>query len=231
MIRVIHSLLTDIIPSRENSVFYPYLHFNPTDEWDHNFRLRHSLFPSSDTFHISKWLNHFINSARNCSNLCTSRLTIQSGDFLSVYSPQSSISTPRGYTENSFDGIVTSFFLDTGTDLIDYLLTLHHLLRPGGIWVNSGPLHYHSVTNTPYSYTVVQKVIQSLGFISLESSTIESTYCGEEEYLMKPEYYRYPLEVWKLDKSESTQKMSTMPHTLAPEEQSKRFILNNFGPL
>lgn len=227
MIRVMNSLLTEIIPSEQKLQYYPYLHFNPTDEWDHNRRFQSSLFPSSDTVHISKWLKQesFFSSSNR------PRFTVQSGDFLSVYSPQFHVenSTHSRYQENSFDAVVTSFFLDTGTDLIDYLITIHYLLRSGGIWVNSGPLHYHSVTDTPYSYAIIRELIQSLGFVSLENTIIESSYCGEEENFMKPEYYRYPLEVWQLEKSEYPSLVPTYP--LSAENDSQRFVLRNFGTL
>jgi hypothetical protein len=216
MVRVLHSLLTDILPAEQTLSFFPYLHFPPSDEWDHKSRLQSSALPSTDSSHLGRWVQSQLSTGFHFDDTSGPNLTIQSGDFLSVYSPSARVAPERtgsdasedegskkilsGHRESSFDGIVTSFFLDTGSDLLEYLITIHHLLRPGGVWVNTGPLHYHSVTATPYSWRLVREVIQALGFVSLESTVIESSYCGEEAVLMKPEHYRYPLEVWRLDK-------------------------------
>lgn len=55
------------------------------------------------------------------------------GEFVEVYSKQ------RG----TWDCIVTCFFLDTAHNVIEYIETISQLLRPGGLWVNMGPLLYH----------------------------------------------------------------------------------------
>jgi len=44
---------------------------------------------------------------------------------------------------HAFDAVVTCFFLDTAPVVMEYLQTLHHCLRPGGVWINFGPLLYH----------------------------------------------------------------------------------------
>lgn len=43
----------------------------------------------------------------------------------------------------AFDAVATVFFIDTAPNLIRYLEALHHCLRPGGVWVNVGPLLWH----------------------------------------------------------------------------------------
>lgn len=43
----------------------------------------------------------------------------------------------------SQDALVTCFFIDTGLNVLDYLWAIHRLLRPGGFWVNLGPLNFH----------------------------------------------------------------------------------------
>jgi carnosine N-methyltransferase len=48
---------------------------------------------------------------------------------------------------NVWDGIVTCFFLDTAPVVLDYIDTIYHLLKPGGIWINIGPLLYHWVAD------------------------------------------------------------------------------------
>ena len=42
-----------------------------------------------------------------------------------------------------FDTVVSVFFLDTAKNPIDYIRIIHRILKPGGIWINFGPLLYH----------------------------------------------------------------------------------------
>ena len=34
----------------------------------------------------------------------------------------------------------TCFFIDTSDDLLEYIAVIAHVLKPGGLWVNAGPL-------------------------------------------------------------------------------------------
>ncbi len=55
------------------------------------------------------------------------------GDFQEVYAAQ----------RECWDAVVTCFFLDTAPVVIEYVEAIQRLLRPGGVWVNLGPLLYH----------------------------------------------------------------------------------------
>jgi hypothetical protein len=50
---------------------------------------------------------------------------------------------PSGPKAGVYDAVVTCFFIDTAPVVIDYLATIRHALRPGGVWINFGPLLYH----------------------------------------------------------------------------------------
>ena len=39
---------------------------------------------------------------------------------------------------DSWDCVACSFFIDTAHNIIQYLETIYHILRPGGYWVNMG---------------------------------------------------------------------------------------------
>jgi len=66
------------------------------------------------------------------SSVCYRRMTMAmvSGDFVEII-PE---------FKNSFDAIVTCFFLDTAVDVSLYIGKVSDLLRTGGIWINFGPL-------------------------------------------------------------------------------------------
>ena len=46
--------------------------------------------------------------------------------------------------KDAFDAVATVFFIDTAPNLINYIETVKHCLKPGGIWANLGPLLWHS---------------------------------------------------------------------------------------
>jgi len=116
--------------------------------------------------------------------------------------------------------VVTCFFLDATDDLLAALATIHHILRPNGLWVNAGPLHYHhyqrhrSYKNekyhqqyqkpsrtVPYAYAQLLEVISAMGFESMKlgdgQQPIAVSYCGEDLSSMKPETYRVPVAAFR----------------------------------
>lgn len=62
-------------------------------------------------------------------------------DFLCLYSDEA-------HTD-MYDAVATVFFLDTAPNLLRYLETIYHCLRPGGLLVNFGPLLWHFENNAP----------------------------------------------------------------------------------
>ncbi|CCI47157.1 unnamed protein product [Albugo candida] len=55
------------------------------------------------------------------------------GEFLEAYSKDTAC----------WDCIVTCFFIDAAPNVIEYIEAIRRLLRPGGVWINLGPLLYH----------------------------------------------------------------------------------------
>jgi carnosine N-methyltransferase len=48
-----------------------------------------------------------------------------------------------------WDGFVSCFFVDTAPNVLEYVQLIAKLLKPGGVWLNHGPLTYHFAD--PYS--------------------------------------------------------------------------------
>lgn len=169
----------------QNWSFYPRLMYQMSDEWDFKNRFVSQTLPGgSDADHIIRWLN------KNRAEGQKSSLDVQLGDFSKLYS--SSDKT------NRFDGVVTSFFIDTAAEsVLVYLSNLYNVLKDGGYWVNAGPLHYHKATNVPYSHAYLQEIISTCGFELLESQTVYTDYCGEEDVTMRPEYYKIPVSIYR----------------------------------
>ncbi|OCH90566.1 N2227-domain-containing protein [Obba rivulosa] len=67
---------------------------------------------------------------------CSDSLHLLPGDFLTLPSPPPS----QSGDSPGYDFIVTLFFLDTSLNAIATLERIYALLRPGGAWINLGPL-------------------------------------------------------------------------------------------
>lgn len=57
------------------------------------------------------------------------------GDFVQVYGDERD---QHGGLEETWNAIVTCFFLDTAKNVIQYMELINRLLTPGGIWINQG---------------------------------------------------------------------------------------------
>ena len=62
-------------------------------------------------------------------------MSMCAGDFVEVYSQPD--------FEGAFDAVLTCFFIDTAHNVLQYLDILWSVLRPGGVWINHGPLLWH----------------------------------------------------------------------------------------
>ena len=199
MVYAMQSLLSDILPAYSSSSgvnkeieFYPFLHFDLMDEWDFSSRVRPSIFPTQDSDSILKWIDRANRNRDGAEKQdLGSRFTVYHGDFLNIYGENS--------RRASFDVVVTCFFIDTFSDIMQPLLVVQHILKPGGLWINAGPLHYHGKAKIPYSYVQLERIISSLKFIKIFDRTINSDYYGEGRHFMKPQIYNFPLSVWKLE--------------------------------
>uniref|UniRef100_A0A7S3SBK3 carnosine N-methyltransferase n=1 Tax=Strombidinopsis acuminata TaxID=141414 RepID=A0A7S3SBK3_9SPIT len=62
-----------------------------------------------------------------------SELSMATGEFIEVYKDQ----------EAEWDAMATVFFLDTAKNVFLYIRIIAHVVKPGGLWINLGPLLYH----------------------------------------------------------------------------------------
>jgi len=65
----------------------------------------------------------------------------------------------------SVDAVVTAWFIDVArTDLRQTAAAINRLLRPGGIWVNVGPLRFQAVLSRAYTSEEVLEIVAGGGF-------------------------------------------------------------------
>ena len=102
-------------------------------------------------------------------------LGMAAGDFGEVYSS-------REY-EGAFDAVVTCFFIDCSHNVLHAIDVIAGALKPGGVWVNCGPLLYHWADAHTYLDSQelsielpledVKAAAQAAGFEILEEGSVE----------------------------------------------------------
>ncbi|XP_067636381.1 carnosine N-methyltransferase isoform X2 [Eurosta solidaginis] len=110
-------------------------------------------------------------------------IMIAAGDFLEVYT-----------APNVYDCVATSFFIDCANNIVDFIETIYRILKPGGIWVNLGPLLYHfsdihGENSIEPTYENLELIIRMVGFEVLRSQTgIRTKYAQNPQSMLKSEY-------------------------------------------
>jgi len=107
------------------------------------------------------------------------------GDFVEIYSQLA--------FKAKYGAILTCFFIDTASNIMEYLLTIRNVLVSGGIWVNVGPLQWHQNAKIHPSADELRSVIQSMGFRILKWSidTEAVNYRHEDHGGGDPRYTKY----------------------------------------
>ncbi|KAF1935529.1 methyltransferase-like protein [Clathrospora elynae] len=110
------------------------------------------------------------------------------GDFLEMF--------PR---DGEFDAVVTLFFIDISENVVDFLSNIHRLLKPGGVWINLGPLKWGTHTALQLSAEEVLQLADLLGFDVDHTSrkSIDSVYAEQLETLLK---FTYVTQFWSATK-------------------------------
>jgi carnosine N-methyltransferase len=110
-------------------------------------------------------------------------MSMVAGEFVEVYQKQLA----------AWDGVVTCFFIDTANNIIDYIETIYKILKPGGLWINFGPLLYHYTDNEAecsieLSWDEVKHIILNLGFEIKKEEIKECYYSSDIDSMLKTVY-------------------------------------------
>ncbi|GAX11469.1 hypothetical protein FisN_22Lh155 [Fistulifera solaris] len=80
-----------------------------------------------------------------------------------------SLNSVLGNNQSQLDAVVTCFFLDTATNVLEYIAMITKLLKPkGGMWVNVGPLQWHQKSLIRLSADELYSLIEEVGFKIME---------------------------------------------------------------
>ena len=105
--------------------------------------------------------------------------SMTAGDFIEIYS--------RPEELGSWDCLVTCFFLDTAQNVLEYLRVIRGALRPGGVWINLGPLQYHfesaPETSVELTWEEIVAAAERIGFDFEEKRILNESLAYAHDYL------------------------------------------------
>ncbi|KAL6771218.1 hypothetical protein ACKKBF_B34410 [Auxenochlorella protothecoides x Auxenochlorella symbiontica] len=115
-------------------------------------------------------------------------LGMVAGDFVEVFA--------RPEYQAAFDVVATCFFIDTAHNVIDYLETIVAVLKPGGSWVNLGPLLYHwaepqegpDEPNIELSLEEIEAVAGRLGLVMQRKDVVKAPFASNRQSMFESTY-------------------------------------------
>ncbi|KAJ6488211.1 N2227-like protein-domain-containing protein [Mycena vitilis] len=129
----------------------------------------------------------------------SSQFKLVEKDFLTLRPPPAV--SPLLAEMPGYDYIVTLFFIDTSLNIFTTLEHIYYLLRPGGTWINLGPLLWTAggQAKLELSLEEVLRAAEELGFVidprdgGQQSNTVECEYTGDAQAMMR---WIYRAEFW-----------------------------------
>ncbi|KAK7933880.1 hypothetical protein WMY93_004776 [Mugilogobius chulae] len=144
----------------------------------------------------------------------SSDFSMVAGDFAEVYTEP-----------DSWDCVATCFFIDTAHNVIEYIETIWKILKPGGVWINLGPLLYHfenmaNELSVELSYEDIKAAIVKFGFqIEVENESVPTTYTENDRSML---LYVYDCVFFVARKPEEKQYNGLTEPGLPPAAKSAR---------
>ncbi|XP_065322298.1 carnosine N-methyltransferase-like isoform X2 [Gordionus sp. m RMFG-2023] len=147
-----------------------------------------------NAYQIHPWLHQYTNNYQTTQQTAhiaipdvnpsdipeNSNFSMSAGDFLEIYTE-----------ENAWDSVITCFFVDTAHNILDYFETIQKILKPGGYWINFGPLLYHyadmpNETSIELSYEQIKIAIIKMGFkLIKEKCNIQTGYAQNPKSMLQ----------------------------------------------
>ena len=123
------------------------------------------------------------NLAEELAKTDTGEMSMVAGEFCRVYKDKI----------NFFDSIVTCYFIDTANNIIEYIETIHNIVKLGGLWINFGPLLYHytemeNEVSIELSWEEVKHIIIGFGFEIKKIEIVKTTYSSNKDSMTQRIY-------------------------------------------
>mmetsp|Transcript_13657 Transcript_13657/g.50883 ORF Transcript_13657/g.50883 Transcript_13657/m.50883 type:complete len:458 (-) Transcript_13657:563-1936(-) len=137
-------------------------------------------------------------SEGNAPGVTIPPFSMTAGEFLQVYKDHVA----------EWDAVVTCFFLDTAPRVTTYIALIYRMLKPGGVWINGGPLVWHWAPGLPgsvesgggqrgdaryrysveLSYAQVRSIMGRIGFKFLHEEVRACHYACNNKSMMTTQY-------------------------------------------
>lgn len=143
----------DMLKKNTQSRIYPFVSDPQTNEIDSTKRFEGEVFPDEiaiESFQHCNVLKGELNTLPN--------LSFTVGDFVSTYS--------QNAKQGMYDVVATSFFIDTATNIYEYVMIMKHLLHSSesSIWVNVGPVQWHPCALLHPTVDELKDIMEVSGF-------------------------------------------------------------------
>jgi hypothetical protein len=138
---------------------YPFVSDPQRNEIDSAKRFEMELFPDFDAFESYQTYNDVFKGENNdAETALLPNLSYTVGDFVSTYS--------RNAKQGKYDVIATSFFLDTATNIYQYIMIMKHLLHSSevSLWINCGPVQWHPCALLRPTVDELRDMLEASGF-------------------------------------------------------------------
>eukprot|EP00026_Physarum_polycephalum_P008033 Phypoly_transcript_08109.p1 GENE.Phypoly_transcript_08109~~Phypoly_transcript_08109.p1 ORF type:complete len:397 (+),score=28.28 Phypoly_transcript_08109:270-1460(+) len=109
--------------------------------------------------------------------------SMTAGEFIDSYSEQHA----------EWDCVCTCFFIDTAKNIVEYIEVIYNILKPGGLWINLGPLLYHfadsnSELSVELTYEEVLHIARQYGFEIQGETVYKCPYTANDKAMMQVIY-------------------------------------------
>ena len=98
----------------------------------------------------------FIETLIEDEGLSSGSLSYTIGDFVEIYAQRE--------FKGRYGSVITCFFIDTASNIYEYILVIRNALKSGGVWINVGPLQWHQNSKLNPSADELRTIIESMGF-------------------------------------------------------------------
>ena len=128
------------------------------------------------------------------------------GDFVEIYTQQA--------FKAKYGAILTCFFIDTASNIMEYILTIRNVLIGGGVWINVGPLQWHENAKLHPSGDELKVIVETMGFRiktwSVDDEAINYRHDDKDEAARYTKYEGYrPLRFVAILESRVRQKLDS----------------------
>ena len=138
----------------ENLTMYPMANDPFINEEDTERRWKSSSFPKEQ---VSDHFNLLKSMKQSSDNFQQPNISYVIGDFVSIYASP----TKHG---GVYGSVATCFFIDTATNIYEYIMTIRNLLKTGGLWINLGPVQWHRNAQLQPTTAELKDLILMAGF-------------------------------------------------------------------